>query len=221
MKANIIIPAKGSSQRLKNKNLLEINGKSLIYLACEKILKCSNINNVYIDSESDEIISNVSRLKSEGLKIIKRPKELANNDIGANEMMIYGLHSITECDIILQSFCTSPLIKSKTIDDCIEKFWEKQDKYDSFFTVTPTQEYFWTESGPLNFSPKMLPNSFQLRELFMETHGLYGIKTTSLIQLKQRIGLNPLKISIPKIESFDVNNQEDLNIVRRLLNVSG
>ena len=39
---SIVIPAKGTSQRLENKNLLKIEGKSLVEMACEKVLKCKN-----------------------------------------------------------------------------------------------------------------------------------------------------------------------------------
>ena len=99
MKINLIIPAKGTSQRIKNKNLCTINGKSLVRLACEKALRCSNVNEVYLDTESEEIISSVADLEKSGLKIIKRAKELANNDIGANEMMVYGLHSVSDCGV--------------------------------------------------------------------------------------------------------------------------
>lgn len=221
MRINLIIPAKGSSQRIKNKNLCVVNGKSLVRLACEKALQCKNVSNVYLDTESEEIEYQVRDLLKEGLKIIKRPHELANNDIGANEMMVYGLHSVSECDVLLQTFSTSPLISSETIDDCIEKFLSNFEKYDSFFTVIPVQEYFWNESSAINFNPDKVPNSFELEKMYMETHGLYGIKTSTLIEKQTRVGFKPMQIEIPKIESFDVNVLEDLEIVERLMtNVS-
>lgn len=221
MKINLIIPAKGTSQRIKNKNLCTINGKSLVRLACEKALRCSNVNEVYLDTESEEIISSVADLEKSGLKIIKRAKELANNDIGANEMMVYGLHSVSDCDVLLQTFSTSPLITSKTIDFCIDKFLSASESHDSFFTVVPVQEYFWNEEEAINFNPDKVPNSFELDKMYMETHGLYGIKTSTLIEKQTRVGYSPLKIEIPKIESFDVNVIEDLKIIERLMsNVS-
>ena len=75
MRINLIIPAKGSSQRIKNKNLCVVNGKSLVRLACEKALQCKNVSNVYLDTESEEIEYQVCDLLKEGLKIIKRPRE--------------------------------------------------------------------------------------------------------------------------------------------------
>ena len=72
MKISIIIPAKGTSERLTNKNMLEINSKSLVYRACEKCLNSSLIDNVYLDTESEIMINSVSELVGKGLKIIKR-----------------------------------------------------------------------------------------------------------------------------------------------------
>lgn len=221
MKINLIIPAKGTSKRIKNKNLHQINGKTLVFLACEKALKCNNVDGVYLDTESDDIISSVKPLFSKGLRLIKRHPSLATNDIGANEMMIYGLHSVDECDVLLQTFCTSPMLTSKTIDHCIEKFINHGlPKFDSFFTTVDIQEYFWKNGKSYNFSIKELPNSFELDVLKMETHGLYGITVDSLLRSKTRVGNNPMMIGVSKIESLDINVDEDLELIERLMNVT-
>jgi len=217
MKINIVIPAKSSSTRIKAKNMIKINGKSLVYLACEKVLKCKNIDNVYLDTDSQEILSNINELIPKGLKIIKRSPLLANNDIGANEMMIYALHSTEECDLLLQTFCTSPLLSSETIDNCIERFLSNgSEQFDSFFTVVDIQEYLWKNNEPINFSKEQLPNSFELEKIQVETHGLYGIRPTSLLENKTRVGKNPMLIGISKLESFDINEKEDIEILERL-----
>ncbi|MCK6263249.1 acylneuraminate cytidylyltransferase family protein [Vibrio sp. ZSDE26] len=213
MKVSMIIPAKGTSERLKNKNLYKINGKTLVRMACEKALECKNVHRVYLDTESESIILDIQDLLSKGLNLIRRPSELANNDISANDMMIYGLHSIEETDLIIQTFATSPLITSKTIDNCIEKFIDSSG-YDSFFSVVKMQEYFWNEnSEPINFDIKKLPNSFELDKVYMETHGVYGIYVDSLIKNKTRVGKRPLMLEIPKIESLDINDKDDLELI--------
>jgi len=221
MKINLVIPAKGKSNRIENKNLHEIGGKSLIYHTCKKALECRNVNKVYLDTESPDIIASVKPLFEKNLGLIKRHPSLATNDIGANEMMIYALHSVDECDILLQTFCTSPLLTSQTIDKCIEKFVEQGlPKHDSFFTTVDVQEYFWKDGKSYNFSTKELPNSFELDVLKMETHGLYGITVESLLRNKTRVGNSPMMISIPKIESLDINVREDLVLIERLMNVT-
>jgi len=122
MKVSLVIPAKGNSERLENKNLYRVKGVSLVRMACEKSLECSAVDNVYLDTESEVIISEVRDLEKSGLNIIRRPKELSNNNIGANDMMVYAMHSIDECDLILQTFSTSPMLSSETINKCVENF---------------------------------------------------------------------------------------------------
>ncbi|MHA1941454.1 MAG: acylneuraminate cytidylyltransferase family protein [Candidatus Hodarchaeales archaeon] len=217
MKISIVIPAKSSSERVQNKNLTPIKNKSLALICCEKVLQCKNVDSVYIDTDDERIINQISHLKD--IKIIKRPTELANNNLTGNDLMVYALHSIEECDLMLQTFVTSPLITSETIDKCIDTFLNTNRKHDSFFTVTKMQEYFWgNDDKPINFDLDKLPNSFELEEQYMETHGLYGIYSDSLLQHKRRVGSNPLKICIPKKESFDINDHEDLEIIKLLYN---
>ncbi len=220
MKVSAVVPAKGHSERVSNKNLRKVNGKTLVQRGCEKLLACDNIHKVYIDTEDERIKSSVRPLFSRGLNLLDRPPELANNDIGANEMFVYAMHSIDETDILIHHYCTAPLIKPETIDECINEFVKKQKHYDSFFTVTPVKEYFWTEDGDqMNFDVEELPNSQNLEKLYRETHGLYGIKTQDLIKQQRRVGENPLLVPISKRESFDVDTVEDLEIVRRLVDI--
>ena len=219
MHVSLIIPAKGHSERVPNKNLRKIGDKSLVQIACEKALNCKAVSKVYLDTESPKIVNEVAELLGDGLEIIDRPKELATNDIGANDMMIYGLHSIMETDLLCQTFATSPLIQSETIDFCIEKFLAGQE-HDSFFTVTKVQEYFWDENNqPENFQPRNVPNSFELPIKYMETHGLYGITPAALLMGKTRVGKSPMLIEIDTIEALDINTENDLKIARSLMNV--
>ena len=219
MKITAIIPAKGSSDRLENKNLLKVNGKSLTELCCSKLLLCKKIDEVYLDTESEKIISDVQHLFSKGLKLIRRPVELANNSITANDLLVFALHSIPHTDLILQTFVTSPLITTETIDQAIVKFLSS-NSHDAFLTVQEIQEYFWdAQSQPMNFDINILPNSSDLNKIYMETHGLYGIYTDSLLENKNRFGEKTMMIPISKLESLDINDYDDFQILTKLLEI--
>lgn len=219
MKVNLIIPAKGYTKKLKNKNFFTVESKTLIEMVCEKALNCKNIHNVYLDTECDKIKALVSHLFAIGLKIINRPKSLTCDSITASDMMIYGLHSTSECDLLVQTFPTSPLLSSETIDLCIEKFINSHDSHDSFITVCPMKEFLWknkVKAETINFDKNKQPRSSELEELLIETHGLYGVKVDSLLKNKNRIGNKPMLINIPKIESYHVNSEQDLEIIKKL-----
>ena len=217
MKISIVIPAKGSSERLKNKNMLKINSKSLTYRACEKCLNVPLINNVYIDTESDEIISDVYPLVKEGLKVIKRPEYLATNQYGGNELIVFEQSVIEKCDLLLHTYPTSPLITSETINTVIQKYLDNSEKYDSFFTAVHFQEYIWDQNGPINFSLDELPNAVNLpANVFVETHGLYGIKDSALTKYKRRLGAKTMPVLIPREQSMDINYEEDFKLLEIL-----
>ena len=217
MKISVVVPAKGSSDRVREKNLIKVLDHSLTEMACEKLLKSKIIDNVYLDTDSEKIIDDVLHLFSKGLKLIRRPKELANNKITANDLIVYALHSIDKFDLILQSFVTSPLLKIETIDQCIKKFI-KSKKHDAFLTVESTQEYWWSKNGqPTNFDINILPNSVDLEKIYKETHGLYGIYTKSLFKNKNRFGSNTMLIETSKVEGLDINDEDDLKFLRAIM----
>jgi CMP-N-acetylneuraminic acid synthetase len=217
MKVTAVVPAKGDSERLSHKNLMKINGKSLVRIACEKLLKCRYIDSVYLDTESERIKAAVNDLLKRDLNIINRPTALATNKIGGNSMMVYHLHSVEETDVIVHHYCTAPLLKASTIDNAINEFVDNNPKKDSFLTVIKQKSYLWsTNSHPKNFDLDELPNSQDMPSTLFETHGLYGIYSSKVIETKRRIGNNPLLYEISKEESFDVNHKSDLEIARSL-----
>lgn len=214
MKVSIIIPAKGTSERLKNKNMLEINSKSLTYHACEKCLLVKSIDNVYLDTESDEMINSVQPLVEKGLKIIKRPDYLATNKYGGNELIVFEQSQIEKSDLILHTYPTSPLITAETIERVIEYFKNHGENHDSFFTAMHFQEYIWDENGPINFTLEELPNAVNLpKNILVETHGLYGIRDEALTKYKRRLGVKCMPIEIPREEAMDINYEEDFRLL--------
>jgi len=217
MRTALVIPAKGTSERVLGKNLIRINGKSLVYRACEKSLKCKEVDFVYLDTECEAIKADVSDLINKGLRIIDRPQALASNSCNANDLLIWALHSVEDVDLICQTFATSPLITSKTMDKAIRAF-KNFGNFDSFFTINNVKEYFWSDrANPINFCPEVLPNSQDLDPMLMETHGLYGVTVEALVKGKKRVGSNPFLYPVNKIEALDVDDNEDLEIVRAII----
>ena len=118
------------------------------------------------------------------------------------------------CDLILQTFATTPPITAKTIDSCVESFCLTQ--VDTIHFLSCEKGIFWQNNIPLNFDAES-DNSFELDPIYMETHGLYGIYTKDFLHKKTRVGYNPMLIEIPFIESFDIDTYEELEIVSKLI----
>jgi CMP-N-acetylneuraminic acid synthetase len=68
-----IIPAKGNSKRLKNKNLRTLNKKKLIQYSIEYVKKSNLVDDIYISTDSIKV-ANVS--KKMNVRVILRSKNL-------------------------------------------------------------------------------------------------------------------------------------------------
>jgi len=113
-----IIPARGGSKRLPNKNILNLAGKPMIVWSIEAGLKSDYIDEVVVSSDSDEILK-IS--KEHGAITIKRPDGLSNDiatSFQAVEHAIGNLNKTFDYVILLQA--TSPLRNWKHIDEAIE-----------------------------------------------------------------------------------------------------
>ena len=67
-----LIPARSGSQELKNKNLLKINGKTLLEIALQEAKKSKYINKVFLSTDSKSYKTILKKLKIENDYI--RPK---------------------------------------------------------------------------------------------------------------------------------------------------
>ena len=204
MKIVAIVPIKSKSKRLKNKNFKKINGKPLYKYLLDK-LKFTNFDEVYVDSDSSEI-EKYCRLNN--YKFIKRLPKLALDSANGNDLL--NFHSkVIKADIYFQLFVTAPLLKTKTINNCIEKI-KKNNKYDSILTSKSIHTWFWYKGRPVNYDPKILPRSQDASPLIFETTGLYGIRNKILKKKKARIGNKPYFYEVSDEEAIDLDNLKDL-----------
>lgn len=79
MKRLCIIPARGGSKRLPNKNITLLNGKPLIYHTIEAAINSEIFDKIIFTSDSDIILEVVSEKFINNIVISKRPDELATD----------------------------------------------------------------------------------------------------------------------------------------------
>ena len=206
MKSVAIIPIKAESQRVSRKNFRLINGIPLYEHFLNKMDSC-NFDNVYVDTDSDEIRR---FLENTRFHYIQRLPELATSQANGNHLLNYHAE-IIEADYYFQLFITSPLMKVKTINDCIEILLTKQ--FDSVLTAKSLYTWFWFENKAVNYDPKILPRSQDAKPVIMETTGLYGITRQALLENKARIGESPYFYEVTDEEALDLDNEFDFRFL--------
>ena len=84
MKIVAMIPARLGSERLKQKNLLEINGKTLVEICIDKCIKSNMFDEIYLNSESEKIL----KFSKNKCKAYKRNEFFASSKVSGEEFLI-------------------------------------------------------------------------------------------------------------------------------------
>ena len=90
----IVIPAKGSSGRLANKNMAPINGRPMIDYALDDALASRRAQAVYVSTDSDAIAAHAI---SRGVPVVRRPESLGG-DVPIVEVYRHALAHIPDGD---------------------------------------------------------------------------------------------------------------------------
>lgn len=117
-----IIPARGESKRLPQKNLLDLCGKPLIAWSIEAGLKSKYIDNLAVSSDDDKILDIADEYN---VRAIKRPKKLANDTATTFDVIKHTIDKLETYDYIVLLQPTSPLRNCKHIDESINLLEQK------------------------------------------------------------------------------------------------
>jgi len=206
MKVVALLPMKGNSERVPNKNLKDFNGKPLFHYVLQSLQNCELIDEVIINTDSDKI--EVSAAGFSKVKIHQRPDEICGDFVSMNDVIANDLQN-SDGDIYLQTHSTNPLLKSKTITKAIEEF--KSSDKDSLFSVTKLQtRLYWKDGKPVNHNPEELLRTQDLPPLFEENSNIFIFTKASFAKAgNKRIGLNPMMFEIDKLEAIDIDEPQD------------
>lgn len=221
MKIAIQVPIKGkSSERVPNKNFKSMSGKPLSYWLLDKLVDLPECYDVFIDSESDEVLNSLrSRYKT--FKFHKRSHWYAGNQSNGNHL----LNQFAVCNpgyhIYSQAFITAVFLKAETIVSAMDSFIENLENYDSMTLVTTETGWFWksNNSEPMNYEPTRmngLPRS-QDAQLLKESTGLYAVTEEVIKVTGCRLGAKPLLHEIDHLEAMDIDTMEDFKRVEAIL----
>lgn len=200
------VPAKSSSERVVNKNTRPFNGEPFFLFTINKLLQCEFIDEVYIDSDSEEIVHQGVRA---GARPFLRDKVLATNKTDGNKLFLNEIKAV-EADICIQHLCTSPFILKDTIREAVDILRTGRN-HDSVVLARKEKQYLWRDQKPA-YRIDPIPNSSTLPDTIIEAMGLYVIKRDVALKTGRRIGKRPKLLFGKPIELVDVNTEADMEL---------
>lgn len=210
-----LLPMKGHSERVPNKNVKLFNGKPLFHIVLKKLQSSKYIQQIVVNTDGDAIKESILNNFPEVI-VHDRPLGIQGDFVSMNEIINYDLQN-SDADIYIQTHSTSPLLNIESVDNALEEFMT-QSVYDSLFSVTKLQtRLYWGDSTPVNHNPNELLRTQDLPAVYEENSNFYIFTKKSFADSKnKRIGIKPMMYSIDKIEAVDIDNMQDFEIAEML-----
>ena len=210
-----LIPMKGHSERIPGKNLRVIAGRPLFHWIAETLLKADSIDEVIVDTDSDEI-EHAVRDAFPSISIHRRPDHLHGDLVPMHDVVAEVARSVGH-DHLLQTHATNPLLRPATVDLAISAFLEP-GSHDSLMSVTALQTRFYFADGrPVNHDPEVLARTQDLDPIYEENSNIYISPRQQIIDTGRRIGSSPKLFPMPRDEAIDIDEELDFLVAEFLL----
>ena len=209
-----LIPARAGSKSVPGKNYKMFNNKPLIVWTMHFINSLNFIDYSIISSDCNTI-KNIA-LK-ENFNFLKRPKIISQDKSLTEECVSHAIKKLAQKKIFFENILlfepTVPLRKKETVEE-IYNFFLKS-KLDSLFTVTFCDKLIGKIKNHKFRSLSSDKRRRQEREqIFYETGVVYIFKTKSFIKTKKIVDKNSFPFMVDKLESMDINDLLDFEIIK-------
>ena len=211
-----IIPARGGSKGIKNKNLAEFAGKPLLVWSIEQALASGSVSQVYVSSESDEILK-VSR--ENGAQTVRRPPSISIDTSSSESALLHALEEIREePDYIVFLQATSPLRKPEDIHRAVRR--AVSEGADSLFSAVQTHFNYWRFSGgeieSESYDYRDRRRRQEIDSQYVENGSIYVLKPEILKRFHNRLGGKKTIYEMEFWQVFEIDTPEDLEFCELL-----
>ena len=214
-----IIPARGGSKGILNKNIQNVGGIPLVVRTINAALKSKLINKIIVSTD-DNRIADIAI--DNGVEIIKRPSKICGDTASSELALLDTLMQIKNRDnyvpeIIVFLQCTSPFTVLDDIDGTINTLVSSDA--DCALAVTKFDHFLWKYDknqdsliGVNHDEKKQRKRRQELSTQYLETGSVYVMKTKEFIKYKKRFFGRIAYHVIPKHRVFEIDEPVDLAI---------
>lgn len=214
----IVIPAKGVSHRLKDKNFLPFgDNKSLLGWKIAQLLEIVDPKIIYVSSECDRI---KAIAKEYGVNIHHRDPVLSDESVSNVSTFTTEIIKDIDHEHIAWVHLTNPLNSPAEYQKCFDSYFDnviKNKTHDSLFTVNRIYDYIWDDKAPVNYTlganhtySQDLPAWYKL------TCSIFMKPKETILRDRYYVGDNPFRMEGDLLSGIDINNPEDYEICQAL-----
>lgn len=223
MSLSIFLPTRKGSQRVSHKNTRTFAGieGGLLELKLRQLQGVKEVSEIVLSTNDEESIRIGERHRDQlpGLKIIPRPDELSDESTNLSDLIEY-VGEIVASEHVLWTHVTSPFCDAQIYQKAIKEYSRlNPQEFDSLIGVQAFQNFLWdpTERKIVNKTgSRQWPNSQDLKLLFEINSAVFMAPRKVYRESRNRIGSSPYLFEMNKIQSLDIDIEEDFKITEAL-----
>jgi N-acylneuraminate cytidylyltransferase/CMP-N,N'-diacetyllegionaminic acid synthase len=220
-----IIPARGGSKGIPQKNIRLLNNKPLIAYTIEEAMKSKLVDRVIVSTENEEIYK-ISKQYGAELPFM-RPVEFAQDSTPGIDPILHCIKwmEINENyvpDYVVCLQCTSPFRRAEQIDEALKRIIEEDA--DSLVSLREIEENpYWMKklvNGKMqNFleNIELISRRQELPPVYLLNGAIYIAKTESLLKNGNWYADNTIPYIMDKISSTDIDDILDFQFAEFLM----
>ena len=215
-----LIPAREGSKGIKLKNISNVNDKPLLYWIVKSAIISNVFKDIYLSTESRRI-KDIALSYFPALKIINRPLNLASDTATSESVVAHAIESqnLKSAMGIALLQPTSPLTSPESIKEAVMLYKNRQGNCS---VVTVTKEFGYI--GEQNQNDKNIFNPFRIIRYRRQDMKPFLKETGAVYIAPPRAWLKGIRlyhpvyyVNVPKIESYEVDDEIDVAIVDMLM----
>ncbi len=220
-----VIPARGGSKRVPNKNIRKVGGKPLIAYTIQQAEKAESLDHFAVSTEDEEIRAVA---KQQGANVpFERPEELATDTATSDEVVFHALKWFRSAGWSFEYVCLLPVTTPfRSVDDIdsalqhlrksdaesivsvcgydVPPFWSVDivdGKIEPYFEQNP-----WKETQSQKYPDLLRPNGV-----------LFAARVSRFMETKSFYTENTAGYEMPRKRSLDIDEPFDLELARALM----
>ena len=209
-----LVPLRGGSKSIPDKNIRLIAGKPLCAWALEAACRSGVFAQVVVSTDSPRITEVVHRLHLP-VEVLDRPAELATDEASTESVMQHAAQFL-DFDVLATVQVTTPLVQADDFREAYRLF--TSGGYDALVTAVRTKRFFWSDDGtPLNYVPENRPRRQDFPGTLMENGAFYYTRRTVREEPGCRLAGRVCVYEMAADSAVEIDEPADWALVERAL----
>lgn len=221
-----IVPARGGSKRIKDKNIIDFMGRPLMAYSIEAAQQSKLFDLIHVSTDSEKIRSVATTLQTHAE--FSRETSLADDEAGIVPVLQWVVREFLSRGQRFDDVCmlmpTAPLINSNDLRAAYEVFLQQNRKVPVVAVASypvPIEWAYELESGTGKLTRAFAEKRTNVRsqdlgQKFYDAGAFAFFETEQLLDESYDLGSQLIGYPLPRKRVVDIDNQEDLEFAKIL-----